>query len=117
MLPFAKHIKEIYGDVLVQEDGAGLHTAKEQALVWNTWQLNSHRMHWVGNSPNLNIIELAWSYLKQHIKPASTRKELEEHWLEAWENLSIECIRGWIETIQTRIKKVIELKGNNNYKH
>ena len=72
LLPFAKHIKEIYSDVLVQKDGAGSHAAKEQAPVWNTWQLDSHCMHWVGNSPDLNIIELAWSYLKQHIKPAST---------------------------------------------
>ena len=117
LLPFAKHIKETYGDVLVQEDGAGAHAAKEQGPVWNTWQLGQHRLHWCGNSPDLNVIEIAWSYLKQHIKPTSNRKELEERWLEAWENLSIERIRGWIETIQERIEKVIELKGNNNYKH
>lgn len=76
-------------------------------------------MCWPPNSPDLNMIEPLWMWMKRETTKygvAKGQKLLEEDWLECWENLSQERIRRWIERIPVHIKRVIELEGGNEYK-
>lgn len=45
-----------------------------------------------------------------------SEKELKEAWIKCWEELPQEKIQAWIERIPVHIKKIIELKGGNEYK-
>ena len=71
------------------------------------------------NSPNLNMIEPCWPFMK-HIttrKGAPTnRKMAEVEWVKCWDNMEQERIQHWIERIVRHIQKVIELEGDNNYR-
>lgn len=71
-------------------------------------------MFWPGNSPDLNMIEQAWFYLKRlttRSKGLTSRAEAIDAWEKAWEELEQARIDAWIEKIVDRIQTVIELKG------
>ena len=118
LLPFAQRMKAIKPDIIVQEDGALSHIAKEQKRVWMDFGIT--RMIWPGNSPDLNMIELAWFHLKRVItrrRALSTRTEVTAAWIQAWEELEQWRINDWIRKIRGRVQEVIRLKGGNEYGH
>ena len=45
-----------------------------------------------------------------------SRQEVITAWNQTWQDLPQEKIQAWIEHIPTYIKKIIELKGWNEYK-
>lgn len=77
------------------------------------------RLVWCSNSPDLNMIEPCWPYMKRETtkKGASkNRTEAIRAWEKCWDELPQEKIQAWIERIPKHVKKVIELEGGNEYK-
>jgi hypothetical protein len=60
LIPFAK---ECGLDAIVQEDLAPAYAYQAQAIVFSAAGVS--RMLWCPNSPDLNMIELYWPYLKR----------------------------------------------------
>lgn len=77
------------------------------------------RLLWPGNSPDLNMIEPAWNWLKRRTTARGAPKKREDAiraWKQAWKDLDQRTIQKWIERIVRHIEKVIELEGGNEYK-
>ena len=76
------------------------------------------RLLWPGNSPDLNMIEPCWYYLKKITTakgPPISGKEARQRWRAAWKELSQEKIQAWIERIPFHIQEIIRLEGGNEY--
>lgn len=78
------------------------------------------RLLWPGNSPDLNMIEPCWPWMKRKITkkgPSTTRAEGEKAWSHCWLNqLKQHRIQGWIERIPRHIQEMIALEGGNEYR-
>jgi len=64
------------------------HAHLAQVDIYNIF--NMQRLLWPGNSPDINIIEPAWFYLKRittKTRPFKTCKEAIQAWTIAWEKL------------------------------
>lgn len=76
-------------------------------------------LFWPGNSPDLNMIEPCWPWMKRQKTrqgASSTQELLEKAWINCWDNkLSMKCIQTWIEQIPWHIQEVIRLKKGNKY--
>lgn len=76
-------------------------------------------MLWPANSPDLNMIEPCWPWLKKRTTlrgaPAD-KKTAKASWLKAWDDLPQHQIQQWIERIVHHIQEVIRLEGGNEYK-
>ena len=78
-----------------------------------------HHLLWPGNSPDLNMIEPAWGYLKRETTKKGaprSRSQATERWTKAWRDLEQARIQAWIERILYHIRKIIELDGDNKYR-
>jgi hypothetical protein len=117
LIPFAKECQQDRPDTFVQEDNAGPHAHRHQGTVYALYDVT--RLLWPGNSPDLNAIEPAWYWLKRRTTargaPAN-RKDMEQAWRQAWQDLPQETIQQWIAAIPDYIKKIIKLEGGNEYK-
>ena len=74
--------------MIIQEDGAAPYNSVYKNRLYNLAVVSY--LLWVGNSPDLNMIEPAWPYLKRTTtcKSAPTsRSEAEHAWTEAWDEL------------------------------
>ena len=65
LIPFAKQYKETRPTIIVQEDKAPSHAHKAQLEIFNLHDVL--RMLWPGNSPDLNMIEPCWPYMKKRM--------------------------------------------------
>jgi transposase len=77
------------------------------------------KMLWPGNSPDLNVIEKAWFWIKKETTkqgPTSNRKKLRVRWEKYWEDLPQSKIQEWIIVIPDYVKEIIYLEGGNKYK-
>jgi DDE superfamily endonuclease len=63
LLPFAQGLQCLYPGIIVQEDKAPSHTARIHQTYYNAVEVQ--RLIWPRNSPDLNMIEPAWGYLKR----------------------------------------------------
>ncbi len=116
LLPFIESCEAAGFRPIVQEDRAGPHAHKSQDIFYSA--LDIQRLIWPGNSPDMNMIEPCWLYMKAQTTkdgPPSTRAEAEERWLNAWNELSQETIQGWIKRIMHHIQEIIRLEGGNEY--
>ena len=72
------------------------------------------------NSPDLNVIELCWFWMKRETTkkgPIHREKELKEAQIKCWEEtLTQEKIQAWIERVIDHVQEVIRLEGGNEYK-
>jgi siroheme synthase len=117
LLPFAKECEASCPGTVVQEDNAPAHAHHHQQTIYNLH--NVKRLLWCPNSPDLNMIEPAWFYLKRvttKLGAPKSRTEAIRVWKKAWAELSQQRIRGWVERIVRHIKEVIRLDGGNEYK-
>ena len=64
LLPFAKECLHERPNTLVQEDGAPSHASRYQQEVFDIWEIS--RLLWPPNSPDLNMIEPCWFWMKRH---------------------------------------------------
>ena len=101
--------------VTFQQDGAPCHTS-----TYTTWWLSTHDIRlldWVGQSPDLNLIEHLWDILDRRIRkrrPLPTSKQELIHMLqEEWVSIDLETLRGLILSLPRRVDKVIEANGKS----
>jgi transposase len=117
LLPFAKECLKERPGTIVQEDGAPSHSSRYQQEVFDLWEIA--RLLWPPNSPDLNMIEPCWFWMKRHTTkkgPIISREQLKKEWIKYWEEMPQEKIQAWIERIIVYIKDVIRLEGGNKYK-
>lgn len=116
LIPFALLCKRTRPNTIIQEDNAPAHAHAVNQQVFKLSHIK--KMLWPANSPDLNMIEPAWNYMKRRTTSRgapTTRKEMEAAWIHAWKTLPQERIQSWIERIPYHIKKIIELDGGNEY--
>jgi hypothetical protein len=117
LLPFAQSCKCQRLGTIVQEDKAPSHTSSHHKIYFDV--LDIQRFLWPGNSPDLNMIEPCWPWIKRRTTrkgPLVSRIAAEKAWLQAWEELEQWRIQAWIERIPRHIKEVIRLEGGNDYR-
>lgn len=100
------------------EDGAAAHSSRYALEVYNMWEIQ--KMLWPANSPDLNVIEPCWFWMKRETTkkgPIFGENELREAQIKCQEEtLTQERIQAWIERIIVHVKEVIRLEGGNEYK-
>jgi len=117
LIPFAQKCAEDRPDTIVQEDRAPAHVHSEQQKVFSLYQVQ--RLIWCPNSPDLNMIEPCWIYMKRQTTKkgaAKNRAEAIRKWQQCWDEIPQEQIQAWIERIPEHIQQVIKLEGGNEYK-
>lgn len=104
--------------MFMQEDKAPAHASKHQDKIFMDFGVL--RLIWPGNSPDLNMIEPCWPWMKRQTTRRgahTSRLLMMRAWQKCWgEELTQECIQSWIERIPRHVKKIIELKGGNEYR-
>lgn len=116
LIPFAQDCQRDRPDTIVQEDKAPAHASQFQEQVFV--EAKVPRLLWCGNSPDLNMIEPCWPYLKYHTTKRgapSVSKTAKDLWLRHWAAMEQQKIQRWIERIPYHIKNIIKLKGGNEY--
>jgi hypothetical protein len=115
LIPFAKSCGP---NTLVQEDKAGAHAHHAQQHIYDIHQIR--RLLWPGNSPDLNMIEPCWPWMKRETTKKGAPKSRAEAirvWEHCWnETLTQDRIQAWIERIVSHVQQVIECEGGNEYK-
>ena len=104
-------------DTLIQEDKAPSHACKHQDQIFMNAEVM--RLIWPGNSPDLNMIENCWAWMKRQITRRgcpTNRIIVEKFWTRCWKNTLIQKRQHWIERIPRHIQQVIALKGGNQYR-
>ena len=61
---------------MIQEDGAPSHSSRYQQEVFDIWEIV--RFLWLVNSPDLNIIEPCWFWMKRRTAEKGTIKLREQ---------------------------------------
>jgi hypothetical protein len=103
-------------DTIIQEDNAPAHIHHIQEEIYNLHKVQ--RLLWPGNSPDLNMIEPNWYWMKKRTTSRgapSNRPALKTAWITAWKDLPLSQIQDWIERIPRHIEEVIHLEGGNEY--
>src|SRR5689334_6120542 len=100
---------------LFQQDNAKIHTA--------SFTLNFIKRSKIpiterpANSPDLNLIETIWSYLKMKLDRYPTApKNLDDLWervQDVWTSIPIEFIQGLYSSMPERMRKLYKCKGDN----
>lgn len=110
VLPLAQEI----GDNFVYiDDNARAHRAPEV----NSFFADNFvaRISWPPQSPDLDLIEHVWNYLKRQIRArrvdSSNIQEFQETIVEEWNKIPDEVIRNVIESIPSRVEAIIRTNG------
>jgi len=118
LFPFVQECRDNgQPETMVMEDGAGPHASKHITQFYNLREVI--KMLWTANSPDLNMIEPCWFYMKRETikdSPISGKEKIEEAWIKCWDEIPQTLIQEWIERIMVHVQEVIALNGGNNYK-
>lgn len=98
-------------DFILQQDNAPCHKAKMISKFLR--DLDVQLLDWPPQSPDLNIIENVWAYIKRKRSPnlTQTREETIEEVEGLWKEVSIETLHNLVKSVPTRLQKVIDAKG------
>ena len=98
---------------LVLEDGAGPHRIAGFARVRR--DLGISNLKHPGSSPDSNVIENCWAYVKDRIRripgKPSSEAELWQAIQKHWNAVPQDIIDGWIDGVEDRRLKVVAAKG------
>ena len=103
----------VYEEQMFKHDGAKIHTSKET----REWMEETGVIYesWPPRSPDMNPIENAWSWLARAVyseKPVYKNvKELKKAIFKAWDEMPISFINSLIESMPSRMIKVIQKNG------
>lgn len=117
LIPFAQNCMKTRPRTAVVEDGAPSHASKQQNFIY--MKASVLRLLWPGNSPDLNMIEPCWNWMKREITrkgAPQTRAQAEHVWTRAWKKLDQSRIQDWMSQIPRHIKEVTRLDGGNEYR-
>ena len=85
LFPFAEALLCYIPNVAVQEDKAPSHASKIQAIHYSVADIL--RLFWPVNSPDLNMIEPCWAYMKRETTkkgPLTSRTMAERAWMKVY---------------------------------
>lgn len=97
---------------ILQQDNAPAHTANDTKSIFEDYNINT--IPWPARSPDLNIIENCWSYMKSIIerrRPQSLQ-QLKQFIEETWNSLPGDYIVNLYASLPTRLQKCIESNGD-----
>lgn len=116
-LPFMQELRTQGRDPIAVMDNAPCHRSIHTKEEFCAWRLT--KLLWPPNSPDLNAIEHAFPWVRQHVSRARpfpiTEAETQDAWLQMWRELPQPVIDRWIEALPRRVEQVIENKGDNNF--
>jgi hypothetical protein len=99
-----------------QQDNATVHTTHEVADFLHS--NNMEVMKWPARSPDLNIIEHVWHYLKERVRlqpPANNKEDLWSNVLHVldymWNEEMTQKISDRYESLPDRMQAVIDARG------
>ena len=73
-------------------------------------------MEWPAQSPDLNIIENIWLYMKRELQKSAvdiaTKNDLLREIQSVWRNIELDYIRNLYQSIPDRLDNVIKMKGH-----
>jgi Fe-S-cluster formation regulator IscX/YfhJ len=104
-----------HGKTHFLQDGALYHKSKIVAS-WFRERPNIKLFDWLGNSPDLNPIENAWSWMKMQLRdPKATnltelRREVME--LRVLNMDDSQCLKNLVDSMSRRLKDVIRRQDN-----
>ena len=103
---------------IFQQDGASVHTAHEVSDFFNAH--NIQVLDWPPHSPDLNIIEHVWHYLKETMRKLPVASSKEELWSNVvavldymWSTEMTKKINELYESLPNRMQAVIGAHGGN----
>jgi transposase len=98
---------------IFQQDNDPKHESK---LLKEFFLNNSiQKMVWPSQSPDLNPIENLWAYMKNELKKKSSKNlhELKSHITDIWNNLSVELLIKFSNSMPKRMELVLRNKGKS----
>lgn len=100
---------------IFQQDNASVHTSAKVRKFFKTNKINV--LEWPSNSPDLNIIEHVWAYIKRQLdnyeEPPKNLDELWEHVQQIWETMPYNFIQELYESIPRQIEMLYKNKGGH----
>ena len=96
--------------LIFQQDGASVHTS--QTIIDHFKEREIEVLEWPAKSPDLNLIESVWAYLKDKLKRTyDCSEELEEDIVEQWNNIPSLFIENLYNSMPHRIQAALDAKG------
>ncbi len=115
LLPWAALVYGNVRNLVLQEDNCGPHRAVALRNYMNEGRVT--RMDWPAQSPVLNTIENAWSYMKSYFRKQPRHpKNKDECWnnvTKLWSELSLSYFHNLIGSMATRIQEILEKNGGS----
>lgn len=105
--------KLINSDFTLQQDNAPIHTSR--LIKKYLSDISQNVLKWPPQSPDLNVIENLWHYLKSNI-PIKVGRLPGETWqdvIKAWSGIETEMLQNLINSMPRRLEQVIAAKGGN----
>lgn len=117
LVPWIRSLQEEGLNPILLEDGAPSHTSK---IATEFLQVSAiTKLEWPGHSPDINAHEHAWPWIRRHItkdfSPSTCEAECRQHWEYEWDQLPIEVINKWIDSIPGVVREIIKHGGNNDF--
>jgi len=98
---------------IFQQDNASFHSSKATKRYFKRAPYRT--IHWPRRSPDLNLIERVWAFIKQKFyrypTPPQNAQEMFDRVEEIWRNIPLDFLHELYEEMPKKIKCLIESKG------
>src|SRR5579859_4530478 len=126
LLPYLNALaKDGVSEIIFQQDNASCHVSNK-TRAWYVGATNEHQfsiMDWAPNSPDMNLIENLWAYLKAalhkrypdtaalHGPPHVIRAKLRERLLKVWWEIGEGVLNQLVNSMLDRVQALIAAGG------